>query len=497
MAIDAERDVAGPAEPLAAVDDVLDSGQAGGKIIRGGAVRTASYVGGILVGLVSTPFMVRHLGVVDFGRYVTVTSLIFIVAGLTEGGLTSIGVREYAVRDAAGGAALMRQLLGLRIVLTGAGVIAALCWALLAGYTDVVVVGTAVSGLGLLLVNYHGAFYVPLSVRLRLGTLALIDLFRQVLTAAFIILLVLAGASLGAFFWVSVAVGALTLALVLFIVRGTTPVLPSASPRQWGELLRESLPFAAAVAVGVLYFRVAVILMSVVASGFETGLYSVGFRIIELVSGVPWLLISAALPVLTRAARADAERMQYTMQRLFEVSLILGTSVAIGVGLGAPFAIAVVGGHKFDDAIPVLSILGVAMVGTFLVATWSHGLLSLRRNRALLFANALALVVGIALTLALAPDHGAVGGAIATTVTEFVLAGTYAVLLVRGRRDLRPSLAIVPRVLLAAALAVGPMLLLGLPSVVKAIVASVVFFAVVLATRAVPPEVMEAMRRRV
>jgi O-antigen/teichoic acid export membrane protein len=492
-----DRDVAGPAEPLAAVDDVLDSGQAGGKIIRGGAVRTASYVGGILLGLVSTPFMVRHLGVVDFGLYITVTSLIFIVAGLTEGGLTSIGVREYAVRDDARRARLMRQLLGLRVVLTGAGVIAALCWVLLAGYANVVVVGTVVSGFGLLLANYHGAFYVPLSVRLRLGTLALIDIFRQALTAAFIILLVLVGASLGAFFWVSVAVGALTIVLVLVLVRGTTPLLPSFSLRGWGELLRESLPFAAAMAVGVLYFRVAVILMSVVASGYETGLYSLGFRIIELVSGVPWLLISAALPILTRAARADAERMQYTMQRLFEVSLILGTWVAIGVGLGSPFAIEVVGGSKFDDAVPVLSILAVGMVGTFLVATWSHGLLSLRRNRALLFANLLALCVGVGLTLVLAPDHGAVGGAIATTATEFVLAATYAVLLVRGRRDLRPSLSVVPRVVLAAALAVGPMLLLGPPSVVAAVVASAVFFAVLLATRALPPEVIQALRRRV
>src|SRR5204862_3989890 len=128
-----------------------------------------------------------------------------------------------------------------------------------------------------LLVNYHGAFYVPLSVRLRLGTLAFIDLCRQALTALFIVLLVVAGARLGAFFWVSVAVGVVTLALVLFLVRGTTPVLPTASPRQWGELLRESLPFAAAMAVGVLYFRVAVILMSVVSTGHETGLYSLGF----------------------------------------------------------------------------------------------------------------------------------------------------------------------------------------------------------------------------
>ena len=56
--------------------------------------------------------------------------LAFIVSGLTEGGLTAIGVREYATRDAARGARLMRQLLGLRVVLSLVGVNCALIWAL-------------------------------------------------------------------------------------------------------------------------------------------------------------------------------------------------------------------------------------------------------------------------------------------------------------------------------------------------------------------------------
>src|SRR5437879_12893355 len=90
------------------------------------------------------------------------------------------------------------------------------------------------------------------------------------------------------------------------------------------------------------------------------------------------------------------------------------------------------------------------MIGTFLVATWSHGLLSLRRNRELLLANVIALAVGIALTLTLASRHGAIGGAIATTATELILAATYIVLLVRHRPDLRPPLSVVPKAVLAA-----------------------------------------------
>ncbi|MDQ4041410.1 MAG: oligosaccharide flippase family protein, partial [Actinomycetota bacterium] len=412
-------------EDLATTAEILDSGEAGGKIIRGGAVRTAAYIGGILVGLVSTPFLVRHLGVDDFGRYIAISSLIFIVAGLTEGGLGAIGVREYSTRDDAGARRLMGNLLGIRVLLTIVGVALATGFALAAGYDSVLVVGTLLAGAGLLVTNYFGAFYVPLTARLRLGLLAGIDLLRQGLTAALIVGLVIAGASLVWFFGVPIAVGVMVTLCITALVRRWVPLRPRFERDEWVLILRDSIPYAAATAVGVLYFRVAVVLMSVVSTEEETGIYSLAFRVVEIVSGVPWLLVAAALPVLARAARADADRMRYTLQRLLDVALILGVWVALSIGLGAPFAVEVVGGSSFEDSVPVLAILGGGMVGTFLVATWGHGLISLRRNRALLVANASALAVGIALTLLLVPPHGAIGGAIATTATELWLAGAY------------------------------------------------------------------------
>lgn len=56
--------------------DVLDTGRAGGMAIRGGALRVLAYGAALLLSLVSVPFMTRHLGVADYGRYVTVASII-------------------------------------------------------------------------------------------------------------------------------------------------------------------------------------------------------------------------------------------------------------------------------------------------------------------------------------------------------------------------------------------------------------------------------------
>src|SRR3954452_15354181 len=97
--------------------EVLDSSRAGRRAIRGGALRVAGYVAGLLLGLISVPLLIRHLGVADFGHYVTVQSIFAIAVGLTEGGLVSVAVREYSTRSGADRERTMRNLLGMRLVL--------------------------------------------------------------------------------------------------------------------------------------------------------------------------------------------------------------------------------------------------------------------------------------------------------------------------------------------------------------------------------------------
>jgi O-antigen/teichoic acid export membrane protein len=161
------------------------------------------------------------------------------------------------------------------------------------------------------------------------------------------------------------------------------------------------------------------------------------------------------------------------------------------IAIAAPVAVDLIGGDDFADAVGPLQVLGVAIVGTFFIALWGQALLSLREHRVLLVANASALAVALVLTLLLAPAHGALGGAIATTATELWLAVVYLVVLARRHPHLRPQPAVLPRVLLAAAVAVVPALFL--PALAGAIVAAVIYAGLLLALRAVPTEVFEAL----
>jgi O-antigen/teichoic acid export membrane protein len=476
--------------------DILATREAGDRAIRGGSLRAVTYVLGLVLGVAVTPFVVRHLGIADFGRFATVSSLIFIVTGLTEGGLAQVGVREYSTREAADGRRVIANLLGLRVVFSLVGGFVAVVFAVAAGYTDVQVTGTAIAAVGLILLGLQSAYAIPLTAGLRLGWISGLDFLRQAVTSLLMLALVIAGASLLPFFAVSPVAIALMFALTLALVRGEALVAPRVNLAAWLELLKETIYYAAATALAVVYFQLALIFTSLVSSALQTGYYGVAFRIVELANGVPWLLVMSTFPILARAARDDRDRLRYAQQRIFEVALILGAWFSLSVILGARFAVDVVAGASSHASIGMLQILGIGIPATFLIATWSFALLSVREYRGLLIANGIAILVQVGVTLPLASAHGGRGTAVGAVLTELTLAVAYAVALMRSHPDLRVSPRLVPRVAVAAALAAGAGALgLTVHPVVAVAAATAVYFGALAVMRGIPTEVIEALRR--
>ncbi len=476
--------------------DVLDSGTAGERFIRGGSMRVLAYGAGVLASLASVPFVVRHLGKVGWGHYLIVTSLLFIVQALTEGGVANVGVREFTNSTGHEQRRLMSDLLGLRIVLTLTGVTGAVAFALAAGYERTLVEGTALAGMGLFLLNLQYTLTVPLMADMRLGWQALNDFLGQFVTAAGMITLVVAGASLLPFFAVSSLAALATLALTVSLVRQQAPLLPSFHASRWRALMSESLVYAAATALGAVYFRIVVVAMSLLSNKVQTGYFSLSFRVLDVVNAVPWLLVTSAFPILARAARDDEDRLRYSLQRLFEGALVLGGWLSLCLVIGAPFAVSLLGGAEFAPSVGVLRVLGAGVPATFLVATYSFALLSLRLYRQLIVVNGLILLTAMLLSLLLIPGGGSHGAALVTVSLEVLLSAGYIVCLTRLRGDLRPSLRGLPRIAAAFAVAFAVGIVLHRHAVVATAASSVTLLVALLSFGAMPEELVLAARRK-
>lgn len=477
--------------------DVLDTAAAGPAAIRGGGLRTLGYLAGILLSTVSVSLLIRHLGTTRYGLYITVTSVATLVQAIADIGLGQLGVRAWATSRGAERRRVMSNLMGIRIVLSAMGVLVATGFSALAGYGGVAVLGTAFVGVGVILTVVQGTYAVPLEAELRLGWVTMLEFLRWVLTVAAVVALVLAGANLLAFLAVAAPVGALVLLATYAVVPTAARSLrPTFDRAEWGTLLRTVLPFATASVIAVVYLKITVIVTSLLTTKVQIGYYATSFRVLEVLVALPALTVGSALPVLARAARDDHERLAYVLQRLFEVTLILGAWMALVVWLGAGFAMEVLAGSKGGPPAAVLAIQGPALAASFVAAGWLYGLFSLHHHRALLQTTVMSLAVSVVLLLVLVPPLKARGAAVAYTGGELSVA-IGAFLLLRHKHT---GFGVMPRVpvRVAAAVALGAAVVLipGLTSLERALMASVLYAGVLAATHAIPVEILHALRSR-
>jgi O-antigen/teichoic acid export membrane protein len=488
---------AAPRAPREAAPDLLDTQEAGPAALRGSVLRTAAYVLGILLSLISARVLITHLGVSDFGRYVTVIALVTIVSGLTEAGLNGIVLREFAILNRARRRQMMRSAIGIRLVLTLTGVGLAIAFAAAVGYSSTLVLGTALAGIGLVFQLLQSTLATTLQAQLRFGWVSAVELLRQIVNVALLVGLALAGAGVLPLLAVAIPASIVSLAFTIPLVRPYVSLTPSFHIGRWWHLLRETVPWAVIGAVNVIYFRVAIVLMSLIASAVQTGYFATSFRITEVLVGIPGLVISAAFPILVRAARESPARFSFASARIFELALLTGTWLVVCLEVGAAFAIHLIAGDKADPSIAVLRIQGAGLIGTFIAAACGYPLLTLRRYRALLTISLGALVVSAVLTLTLAPALGARGGAIAAVAAETAIAVSATIVLIRSDSGVRLSLGVLPVAAFAGAAGALSGLALPIHPLLGVLVASLLYFAILKVLGRFPYEVRQVLLGRI
>lgn len=474
-----------------AAKDVLTSAEAGGRVIRGSGLRVAANLAGVALGLATATLLLRHLGVGDSGRYVTVLSLVGIAVSVVDNGLNITASSELAKLGLEDRRELLRGILAQRLVVVPPALLVLVAFALIAGYPASMVAGTALAGAGVFIVAVANALLVALTVELRNAGLAFVDLLRQAVTLVGVALLVVAGAHLTPFFAVQIAVGIAVVAVTPLLVGRRGLVWPRFDRAQQRPLLSRALPIAAALALGQVYVRLVIVLMSLVSSAQQTGYFGGALRAMDALVALPVLVAGVALPLLAAAARDDRARLRYAVEGLGEGAVIAGVFVVLVSVRAAEPVMAAIGGPAFRPAGDVLRIQVAALLFIALYQIWTMALIALGRQRQLILTNALGLLGVAIFAAALVPPFGARGGAAATVLGDALLAGLiyWRMRVFAGRVRMSPRF--LTRVGVAALAGAAALLLPGLPDLGAAALAGALFLAVGLLIGMVPRELRE------
>ena len=165
----------------------------------------------------------------------------------------------------------------------------------------------------------------------------------------------------------------------------------------------------------MLLFRLDVVLLGYFKGDEGVAVYSVAYRLLETLLFVAFAINQAVLPVMSATASPERRRSGYERAMsvagfiyvpFFVVSLLEGRAI-LDLLFGTRYG---------DPAAPALAWLAAAPVFYAAAFFGTSLLISLHRNRTLLFATVTALVVNVVLNLILIPPYGPAGAAAATTV---------------------------------------------------------------------------------
>jgi len=248
------------------------------------------------------------------------------------------------------------------------------------------------------------------------------------------------------------------------------------------ELLRSSIPFLTYGVLGVIYYRLDTVLLSLMANVRVVAWYGAGYRLFDTLVFLPSLVISAIMyPVFSKlsVSSESAAELKVAIEKSLNFLLFCGLPIATTLLVAAPNIIGFLY-HRADytHTFPVLQALAPGLVFLYINAVLSAILMSTKQEKKIMVMAGAALVFNLALNLVLIPRYQHIGAAVVTSLTELLLVG---MTLVFVPRHLLPfgSLRVGGKALLASLVMAG--VITGLHTLSLFLILPVAFVAYVVA----------------
>lgn len=463
-------------------------------IARGVAVQLASRVLSLPLALITLAVATRYLG--EHGYGVLTTAVVFV--GLFET-FTELGIGTIIVRRVTSGEGSLPRLVGLNLALSAVyavplGALAAVMGLVTYAGEPTTQLAVLIVASGLVFTTLATCFDPVFNMHVRYGAVAVAELASRVLALAAAGFVVLADAGLLAMCAVQALPPLLRVAITGIGARRLVPIRPVFDVRATLRLVRESLPISLILIIGVLYWRVDGLLLSVLADPAEMAAYGVALQLAFTLSLLPQVFSRSALSTINEGYATDPARFRAAVDRGYRFLLLFAAPVAV---LGPPLAsrvVTVVVSEEFTDrAAPVLQLFLVAVAVGFLSLLLTDALVAARQQRFLTGLSAVNLAVNVALNAALIPVLGAVATGLALIITE-ASGLLFAQLRLRRVSMARLPLGYLLRLLPGLALALLAMWLSWrLPLAVPMIAAGLVYVLGALVAGAIPASMRAAL----
>ncbi|GBG40076.1 O-unit flippase [Mycobacterium montefiorense] len=390
-----------------------------GRVAHAFSIQLICRALGMLASVVSVAMTARYLGP---GRYGLLSIAMLFIAMWTS--LADLGIATVIVRRVTSGRGDLERLVRIN---SGLALVYCVPLALLAAGSglliyhdrDVQVMLLVLSG-ALLMQTMVTRFEPVFLATVRFSAVAISDVVGRLGALGMVAFLVAQRADVVWF-----AVAQLIPPALALLIQGTAAmrhisVRPIFARREAADLLRESLPLIGFLVVGLLYCRADGVILSLLSTHSEVGVYGLAFTIAFNTIVVSLIFLKSTLSTGTELFARDVAAFAGFLRRSVELMCFVAIPVAVVGALLAGPLIGLFGDQAFvARGTPTLALLFVAAALRFVSGTLGQGLVASHHQRILFWLTIATLVINVGLNLCLAGRYGAVGPGIALVCTEF------------------------------------------------------------------------------
>lgn len=464
-------------------------------VTLGSLVQLIIRIAGMLSGAIVAALQARTLSVADFGSLSLIFSINAMAIILSDMGIMNTAIRKLAAEpndreQVISGLLTSRFLMGLLLSLVG-----------LAAST--VLLDSTESQIAAMLVLATlplGALTATQAIsqsKLHFTVVNTLLALQNFLWLAAVLLLALINANLLQFAIAFLLCILLQAAFTWWLCGRGLSFRWKAGLRQTWPLMKQALPLGIGSLAVTGYYRLTGVILYAYSGPEVAGNFSAAFRILDAMQAIPATLGATFLPLMARYFSQEKPALAKVVWEI-AVKMLLTTAVlaSLVVGMLAQPIVELLYGDEYSSAPDLLAIVIIAFVPVCMGWLLTGVVTARGRVKAYATVSVSVAVVSIGASMVIVPIFGAIGSAIITVVTEFVVMTILAVVVYR-ETGLTVSISVVWRLLFAAfltAASIAAVRPLGL--IAALLVAAVIGASLILLFRVIRPTDVKTLLKR-
>lgn len=379
-----------------------------------------AFVSNLIAGLIMLAiniYIARYLGKEVFGDYSFVIAYISFFLILANLGIDSIVTREMS-RNQKQIQKYINVSLTLKAMLAVLSIMLACLIILPLPYTYSVKLGVMFASITLIFYASTATLTCYFQSRMEMIYAAISNVLAKVVFAGLIFYVVSRN---GGFIQLIIALGAglLMQSLLLFFIVGKRIKLRFEIDRELSKkIFKEAIPLAMVGLFVSLYYRLDVMMLSLMKDEAAVGLYSAAYNLTEAPTIIPAALMVSIFPLMSIYYKTSKNELKKVYEISMKYMLLLALPLAAGTTLLSARIIHIVYGDAYAASAIALSILIWTTVFVFAGIVNASMLVATERQITLTKISLLLLIINTVINLILIPDYSFIGASFASLIAQ-------------------------------------------------------------------------------